>query len=74
MLECEVCDEVVQYGQGLYQGAPLSGYDIFACYECINGHHDGFGPSHSARIVQILDKKGIKHPPKNQKGWLPLEF
>jgi hypothetical protein len=72
--DCEVCDKSVQFGPHVYELRKLRGYGVFACRSCTSGNYDGWGPVRTPRIIQILDAKGIKHPPRNLKGWLPLEF
>jgi hypothetical protein len=72
--ECAICDQTVEFGPNRYEGAPLSGYEIFACYICINNHREGFGPNLFAKIGRLLDENGMAHPVRNHKGWLPLEF
>jgi hypothetical protein len=72
--DCAICDQSVEFGPHRYEGAPLSGYGVFACYNCIHEHRDGFGPSHFDKIVRWLDEAGVAHPPVNDKGFWPLEF
>jgi hypothetical protein len=73
MQKCEVCDSSVQFGPQRYCGKFIQLYGLFACDDCLKGNWDGWGPVAEVKILAHLHKHGIAIPPRNKKGWLPLE-
>ena len=73
-VHCDVCGERHYQGIGCYPLRKVRGYEMFCCKACIEGNWDGWKPSHEARILALLDEKGIAHPPRNADGLLPAQF
>ena len=70
---CDVCGGSFEFGPTRYAGKWLRRYEMFACDGCLRGNHDGWGPIAEARIVAHLNRKGVRAPARNEKGWLPME-
>ena len=71
---CEICGDKFLDGVNYHPGHMLHGYNIYCCKSCYECNWDGWAPQYETRIFNLLKKKGIIPPPRNEKGWLPREF
>ena len=71
---CPICGNVRYEGAGHHPWHRLSGYDIVCCTSCYKNNWDGWVGINAERILAMLKEKGVEPPPRNEKGWLPLEF
>jgi hypothetical protein len=70
---CDICGGSFEYGPNRYAGRWLRRYEMLACDGCLRGNHDGSGPFAESRILAHLNRKGLRPPARNEKGWLPME-
>lgn len=73
-IKCGVCGQPFLDGMGYHPGRMLRGYGLYCCKTCFEGNWDGWAPHYEKAILAHLEKKGIKIPPRNENGWLPIEF
>jgi hypothetical protein len=73
-VKCDICGNVHYQGKGVYPLRKVSGYGLFCCDICYRGNLDGWSPRYEAKLLSSLKEKGVNPPPRNAKGFLPIEF
>lgn len=58
-------------GPHMYDGHQLRHYQMWLCHRCFAMNHDGISPLFEKAFEQHLEKKSIKFPDRNLKGWYP---
>ena len=60
-------------GPDLYAGAWIPRYQMHVCSPCYQGNWDGYADHFENDIIRHLNAKGIAHPERNAKGYLPRD-
>jgi hypothetical protein len=72
MMNCDLCGNAYQHGQGTYLGHKLELYgDLSCCDVCWRGNWDGWTIDYERKLLAHLKSQNLPIPVRNQKGWLP---
>ena len=73
-IPCEICGKDERHGPHLYNGHHLRLYGgIFCCDSCWDNNWDGWTHSLEPKLLEILQKKGLPTPERNDKNLLPRD-
>ncbi|MEH6699961.1 MAG: hypothetical protein V7672_14790 [Brevundimonas sp.] len=70
-IDCFLCRQPFRFGDGIYDGKHVRGWETNFCWTCINGNHDGIVLEYHPSLVSHLKERGI--PIRlNARGWLDI--
>ena len=74
MCECPLCLARFRYGNQIYQGQYLKGYQLRVCDTCYCLNEDGWSKNHNPFLLERCREIGVEPPPLDVNGFLPRDF